>query len=81
MHHAAFRSGFHLSAGPLAADLTAQSDAAARAAKGYTLELAQALGDFNSLDATGRRALHIHLPRPDTSPLERALGSLLDARC
>ena len=30
-----------------------------------TLELAQALGDFASLDATGRRALHVHLPEPD----------------
>jgi hypothetical protein len=27
-----------------------------------TLELAQALGDFASLDAAGRRALHVHLP-------------------
>ena len=27
-----------------------------------TLELAQALGDFASLDATGRRALHVHVP-------------------
>jgi glucose-6-phosphate isomerase len=27
-----------------------------------TLELAQALGDFASLGATGRRALHVHLP-------------------
>ena len=30
-----------------------------------TLEFAQALGDFASLDATGRRALHVHLPAPD----------------
>ena len=30
-----------------------------------TLELAQAIGDFQSLDATGRRALHLHLPEPD----------------
>ena len=30
-----------------------------------TLELAQALGDFASLDAAGRRALHVHLPAPD----------------
>ena len=27
-----------------------------------TSELAQALGDFASLDGTGRRALHVHLP-------------------
>src|SRR5207248_6885169 len=30
-----------------------------------TLEYAQALGDFASLDATGRRAIHIHLPSPE----------------
>src|SRR5207248_3904543 len=30
-----------------------------------TLELAQALGDFSSLGATGRRALHVHLPSPE----------------
>ena len=41
-----------------------------------TLELAQALGDFASLDATGRRALHVHLPRPDA-----ALVDALDERC
>jgi hypothetical protein len=39
-----------------------------------TLELAQALGDFNSLDATGRRALHVHLPAPDATLLRDALG-------
>ncbi len=42
-----------------------------------TLELAQAIGDFNSLDATGRRAVHIHLPSPDASLLADALASLL----
>jgi glucose-6-phosphate isomerase len=41
-----------------------------------TLELAQALGDFNSLDATGRRAVHIHLPKPDPSLLAAALSTL-----
>jgi glucose-6-phosphate isomerase len=30
-----------------------------------TLELAQALGDFASLDAAGRRAVHVHLPSAD----------------
>jgi glucose-6-phosphate isomerase len=39
-----------------------------------TLELAQVLGDFASLDATGRRALHIHLPAPDPTLLRDALG-------
>lgn len=42
-----------------------------------TLELAQAIGDFNSLDATGRRAVHIHLPTPDAALLGGALESLL----
>ena len=41
-----------------------------------TLELAQALGDFASLDATGRRALHVHLPAPDRV-LVRQVGDAL----
>jgi len=41
-----------------------------------TLEHAQALGDFASLDATGRRAVHAHLPSPDAA-LIRALGEAL----
>jgi hypothetical protein len=41
-----------------------------------TLELAQALGDFASLEATGRRALHAHLPAPDPA-LIRALSEVL----
>ena len=44
-----------------------------------TLELAQAVGDFASLDAAGRRALHAHLPAPDRTTL-RALGDALLAR-
>lgn len=44
-----------------------------------TLELAQALGDFNSLDSTGRRAIHVHLPRPDAALLTEALDLLLRA--
>jgi transaldolase/glucose-6-phosphate isomerase len=38
-----------------------------------TLELAQAVGDFNSLEAAGRRAVHAHLSSPDPA-LVRALG-------
>jgi len=41
-----------------------------------TLELAQALGDFASLDAAGRRALHVHLPSPDPA-LIRSFGERL----
>jgi glucose-6-phosphate isomerase len=41
-----------------------------------TLEFAQALGDFASLDTTGRRALHIHLPVPDAAVLRRAFDVL-----
>ncbi len=44
-----------------------------------TLELAQALGDFASLEATGRRALHVHLSAPDRS-LIRQIADTLVAR-
>jgi transaldolase / glucose-6-phosphate isomerase len=44
-----------------------------------TLELAQAIGDFKSLDAAGRRALHAHVASPDRR-LISALGELLLAR-
>jgi glucose-6-phosphate isomerase len=43
-----------------------------------TLELAQALGDFSSLDAAGRRALHVHLPSSDAALVRRVAGTLLD---
>jgi hypothetical protein len=43
-----------------------------------TLELAQAVGDFQSLDAAGRRALHVHLPAPDAGMLQRTFDRLLD---
>jgi hypothetical protein len=42
-----------------------------------TLELAQALGDFASLDATSRRALHVHLPRQDPALVREAADALL----
>ncbi len=42
-----------------------------------TLELAQAIGDFQSLDVTGRRALHVHLSTPEAALLESSLTSLL----
>ena len=45
-----------------------------------TLELAQALGDFASLDATGRRALHVHLPEPDAKLIRVVGESLLAGR-
>ncbi len=44
-----------------------------------TLELAQALGDFSSLDGAARRALHVHLPAPDAGLLRRSLERLLTA--
>ena len=40
------------------------------------LEMAQALGDFRSLEQTGRRALHVHLPRRDPELLQRTLATL-----
>jgi transaldolase/glucose-6-phosphate isomerase len=42
-----------------------------------TLELAQALGDFMSLDAAKRRALHVHLPAPDRALLRQVADALL----
>jgi len=42
-----------------------------------TLESAQALGDFSSLDATGRRAVHVHLPAPDRGLLRQATDALM----
>ena len=42
-----------------------------------TLELAQALGDFASLDAAGRRAVHIHLPAPDRQHVRAVLEALM----
>jgi hypothetical protein len=43
------------------------------------LEMAQALGDFASLDKTGRRALHVHLPRRDVNLLTSVFDRLLQA--
>jgi hypothetical protein len=42
-----------------------------------TLELAQALGDFASLDAAGRRALHVHLPATDAALMRQVADALL----
>jgi len=42
------------------------------------LEMAQALGDFQSLDRTGRRAVHVHLPRRDPQLLKRVADRLLE---
>jgi glucose-6-phosphate isomerase len=44
-----------------------------------TLELAQAVGDFGALDASGRRAMHAHLPRPDAALID-SLGQALLTR-
>ena len=41
------------------------------------LEMAQALGDFESLDSAGRRALHVHLPRREVDLLKRVFDRLL----
>jgi transaldolase / glucose-6-phosphate isomerase len=41
------------------------------------LEMAQALGDFQSLDRSGRRAVHVHLPRRDPALLKRVVDRLL----
>jgi glucose-6-phosphate isomerase len=41
------------------------------------LELAQALGDFESLNRAGRRVMHVHLPSRDTHLLGRVHQGLL----
>jgi glucose-6-phosphate isomerase len=43
------------------------------------LEMAQALGDFQSLDRTGRRAMFLQLPRRDVELFEKAASQLLKA--
>jgi hypothetical protein len=43
-----------------------------------TLELAQALGDFTSVDGAARRALHAHLTSPDPRLLQLLTDTLLD---
>lgn len=43
------------------------------------LELAQALGDFESLNRAGRRALHLHLPERDPNLFRRVIERLLRA--
>ena len=42
-----------------------------------TLELAQAIGDFASLEAAGRRAVHAHLPSPDRALVRTLADALL----
>jgi glucose-6-phosphate isomerase len=44
------------------------------------LERAQALGDFQSLEAAGRRALHVHLPSPEASLVRELRRALLGDR-
>ncbi|HEX5108874.1 MAG TPA: hypothetical protein VFV95_10525 [Vicinamibacterales bacterium] len=41
------------------------------------LEMAQAIGDFRSLERNGRRALHVHLPTRDAGMLRRIFEELL----
>jgi hypothetical protein len=43
------------------------------------LEMAQAIGDFQSLDRMNRRALHVHLPRRDAGLLDRLVDALVEA--
>ena len=42
-----------------------------------TLEQAQALGDFASLGATERRAVHVHVPSADPASIRRVADALL----
>ena len=43
-----------------------------------TLEMAQALGDFASLESAGRRAIHVHLPRPEARLVREVATTMLD---
>jgi glucose-6-phosphate isomerase len=43
------------------------------------LETAQAIGDFQSLDAAGRRALYVHLPERNPALLQHVASMLLSA--
>jgi glucose-6-phosphate isomerase len=43
------------------------------------LEMAQAVGDFLSLEHAGRRALHVHFPRRDPDLLRRIAAMLVDS--
>jgi glucose-6-phosphate isomerase len=43
------------------------------------LEMAQALGDFESLDRAGRRALHVHVPNRDVALLQGVFDRLLQS--
>jgi glucose-6-phosphate isomerase len=43
------------------------------------LEMAQAVGDFQSLDRAGRRALHVHLPTRDPALLQTVAAALVSA--
>jgi hypothetical protein len=43
------------------------------------LEMAQAVGDFQSLDRTGRRAMFVHLPRRDAELLRHVFEVLLES--
>jgi glucose-6-phosphate isomerase len=45
----------------------------------FVLEMAQAIGDFQSLDRAGRRALLVHLPRRDAQLLDNIMGRLAGA--
>jgi glucose-6-phosphate isomerase len=44
-----------------------------------TLELAQALGDFASLEATGRRVVRLHLDSPEPGHVERVCDLIAGA--
>jgi hypothetical protein len=44
------------------------------------LEMAQAIGDFQSLDRTGRRALLVRLPNRDVDNLQRVTQALSGVR-
>jgi len=59
------------------ADATSDVDIPGQPYTFQTLERAQALGDFASLDAANRRAVHMHLPSPDPRLAREAVDRII----
>jgi hypothetical protein len=72
---ARLQNAFHVTPGSVQDAWTATSAATARAGQPVSLGTLELLGDFASLDKSGRRAFHAHLPTPD----HRLLGQNADA--
>ncbi len=74
LHKGGPNSGVYL---VVSADAAANLQVPGQAFTFGVLEQAQAIGDFDSLDAAGRRALHVHLAKPEAAALRGLCESLL----